>query len=388
MKKKQEVENLFQWGKSHDSFVVENPGQVLSTTKLVGVAAKTSMREIWAYLMGDDVQKIGVCGMGGIGKTAIMKLVNNQLLKETRKFKVVIWINAKDKSISKLQNSIARAMKVSLDQDEDETIRRAGMIFEMLSCYGKYVLILDDLWDKLSLEEVGIPEPSNGSKLLVTTRSLEVCRHMDCREVRVSPLSQPDAWDLFREKVGQDFVDHPGIAPVARYVANECFGLPLAIVTVASSVKGVHNLHEWRNKLREISRHVKGANGMEEKVFQQLKCSYDSLRDEKVKHCFLCCALYPKGYEIDTDELINLWIVEGLVEKMDSMQQQKDKGYTILNKLKNNCLIEEGDRGGVKLHEVVRDMALRITSVKEMQNGKCHPQSVTNTLRYGRRIAL
>ena len=59
---------------------------------------------------------------------------------------------------------------------------------------------------------------------------------MDCREVRVSPLSQPDAWDLFREKVGQDFVDHPGIAPVARYVANECFGLPLAIVTVASSV--------------------------------------------------------------------------------------------------------------------------------------------------------
>ena len=111
-----------------------------------------------------------------------------------------------------------------------------------------------------------------------------------------------------------------------KYVAEECAGLPLAIVTIASSMKGVCNVHEWRNALHELNRHVKGVNGMEEKVFQQLQFSYDLLRDEKVKHCFLCCALYPEDHEIDADELVNLWIAEGLVEEIDSMQIEIDKG--------------------------------------------------------------
>ncbi|XP_022735576.1 probable disease resistance protein At1g61300 [Durio zibethinus] len=84
-------------------------------------AAKTCMEEIWAYLMDDDIQKIRVWGMGGIGKTTIKKLVHNQLLKETEKFDIVIWITvSKEMNIIKLQNKIARAMKVTLDEDEDE----------------------------------------------------------------------------------------------------------------------------------------------------------------------------------------------------------------------------------------------------------------------------
>ncbi|XP_022735603.1 probable disease resistance protein At1g61300 [Durio zibethinus] len=80
----------------------------------------------------DDIQKIGVLGTEGIGKTTIVKLVHNQLLKETERFDIVIWITvSKEMNIIKLQNRIARAMKVSLDEDEDETIR-PGMIYEML----------------------------------------------------------------------------------------------------------------------------------------------------------------------------------------------------------------------------------------------------------------
>ena len=91
---------------------------------------------------------------------------------------------------------------------------------------------------------------------------------------------------------------------------------------------------------------------MEEKVFQQLQFSYDCLQDEKVKLCFHSCALYLEDFEIDTYGLIKLWIAEGLVEEMDSMQLEIDKGHSILNKLKNSCLIENIYRGGVKLHEL------------------------------------
>ncbi|XVF78063.1 hypothetical protein PTKIN_Ptkin14bG0098100 [Pterospermum kingtungense] len=303
--------------------------------------------------------------MGGVGKTTIMKLIHNQLLEETNKFNIVIWITvSREMSIYKIQKGIARAMKQTLDEDEDETTR-AGIIYEMLARQGKYVLILDDLWDKFSLEEVGIPEPSNGSKVLVTTRLLDVCRYLDCRQVKVPTLSKSDAWSLFSEKVGQEVLNHPDLLCIVKSVAEECVGLPLAIVIIAGSMKGVLDVHEWRNALHELRRHVKCVNGMDDKVFQRLQFSYDRLQDEKVKHCLLCCALYPEDFEIDTYELIKLWIAEELVEEMDIMQTEIDKGHTILSKLKNSCLIEEGNgRGTVKLHDVVRDMALRITSVR------------------------
>ncbi|XP_022717070.1 probable disease resistance protein At1g61300 [Durio zibethinus] len=366
-KKTQEVEELHQKGKNFDALVIDKPqwiGQVLSTTNLIGEAAKKVMNEIWAHLMDDGVSKIGVWGMGGSGKTTIMKLINNQLLKETEKFNIVIWITiSKELNISKVQDSIADAMKVAVPKAEDEA-RRAGFIYEMLSQKSNYVLILDDLWDKLSLEEVGIPEPSNGSKLLVTSRLLDVCRYLGCREVRMHTLSKPDAWSLFSQKVGQDVLNHPHLLPIVESVAEECAGLPLAIVTIASSMKGVRDIHEWRNALHELNRHVESVSGVEGKVFQQIQFSYDRLHNEKLKHCFLCCALYPEDWEIGTDELIDLWVAEGLVEEMDSMQVEVDKGHAILNKLKNSCLIENGTRHPdvtVKLHDIVRDMALRIT---------------------------
>ncbi|XVF78163.1 hypothetical protein PTKIN_Ptkin14bG0107400 [Pterospermum kingtungense] len=367
LKKKQEVEELLQQGKFQDGLVVDNLGwigQALSTTTVSGQAAKTCMEEIWAYLMDDGIEKIGVWGMGGIGKTTIMKLIHNQLLKEIEKFNIVIWVTvSKETNISIIQNIIAHAMNVKLHEVVDETIR-AGMIHEQLARKGKYVLILDDLWDRLSLEEVGIPEPSKGSKLLVTTRSLDVCRFLACREVKVPTLSKPDAWELFLEKVGRDVLNHPDLLTIVESVAEECAGLPLAIVTIASCMRGERDIHVWRNALHDLKRQVKSVNGMEEKVFQKLQFSYDRLRDEKVKHCFLCCALYPEDHKIFEYELIQLWIAEGLVEEMDSMDMEIDKGYTILNDLKNSCLIENAANGGVKLHDVVRDMALRITSVR------------------------
>ncbi|XVF78190.1 hypothetical protein PTKIN_Ptkin14bG0110000 [Pterospermum kingtungense] len=373
LNKKQEVEELLQQGKFQDGLVVDNLGwigQALSTTTVSGQAAKTCMEEIWAYLMDDGIQKIGVWGMGGVGKTTIMKLINNQLLNEKEKFNIVIWVTvSKEKNISGIQNIIAQAMNEKLHEVVDETIR-AGRIHELLARKGKFVLILDDLWDKLSLEEVGIPEPSNGSKLLVTTRLFDVCRYLKCREVKVPTLSEQDAWSLFSEKVGQEVLNHPHLLPIVKSVAKECAGLPLAIVTIASSMNGVCDIHEWSNALNELSRHAPSVNGMEEKVFQQLKFSYDRLQVEKLKNCFLCCALFPEDFNIDPCMLIELWIAEGLVEEMDSLKMEIDRGHAILNKLINSCLVEtttgrySRNKVEVKLHDVVRDMALRITSVR------------------------
>ncbi|WRX29330.1 NB-ARC - like 10, partial [Theobroma cacao] len=329
LKKIQEVEELLQQGKFNQGLGVDDLmwiGQALSTTNLAGKAAENCMEEIWTCLMDDYIGKIGVWGMGGVGKTTIMKIINNQLLKKTQKFNIVIWVTvSKEMNISKIQNGILLKMGVTLPENEDETIR-AGMLYEMLTRRGRYVLILDDLWDKLSLEEVGIPEPSNGSKLVVTTRMLDVCRYLGCREIRMPTLPKQDAWSLFLEKVGRDVLKYPDLFPIVESVVEQCAGLPLAIVTVASSMKGITNVHEWRNALNELSRRVR--------------------EYERVQHCFLYCALYPEDYNISEFNLIELWIAEGLVEDMNSQQAEFDQGYTILNKLKNNCLLENGTKAG------------------------------------------
>ncbi|TYI03316.1 hypothetical protein ES332_A11G330000v1 [Gossypium tomentosum] len=326
------------------------------------------MEEIWKCLMDDEVGKIGVWGMGGVGKTSIMKLINNQLLQEREKFDIVIWITvSKEMSIAKLQKDMASKIGVSFCGDEDE-ITRAGMLLEALSRKRRSVIILDDLWQEVPLDKVGIPEQSSGSKLVLTTRSFDVCRKMSCRAITVKPLVEEESWKLFSEKVGRGILNIPEVEPIAKKIVERCAGLPLGVITVASCMKDIDDLYEWRNALKELSDRKKSVNGLEEEVFQQLRFSYDRLKDPKLQHCFLSCALYPEDWEIEERELVQLWIAEGLVEEMDSRQAEFDRGRAIMNRLLNNCLLEDfskwGDRRQVKMHDLVRDMALHITSEK------------------------
>ncbi|KAK8973578.1 hypothetical protein V6N11_030768 [Hibiscus sabdariffa] len=360
-------ELIIQHGKFHGGLVVDNPqwvGQVLSTTSLSGEAVKACIEDIWQCLMDDEVQKVGVWGMGGVGKTSIMKIINNQLLEETEKFDMVIWITvSKEMTIAKLQKVIASKIGVEFCGDEDETTR-AGMLFETLLRKSKFVIILDDLWEKVSLERIGIPEPSVGSKLVLTTRSSDVCRQLGCIVIKVKPLMEEEAWKLFLEKVGHDILNIPGVEPIARSIAKRCAGLPLGVITIASCMKGIDDICEWRNALKELSLRQKSVSGIEDEVFRQLQFSYDRLKDPKLQDCFLSCALYPEDREIEEGRLIQLWIAEGLVEEMDSLQAEFDRGRAIMNRLVSNCLlevfIERENRRTVKMHDLLRDMALHI----------------------------
>ncbi|XVF78274.1 hypothetical protein PTKIN_Ptkin14bG0118500 [Pterospermum kingtungense] len=370
LKKIQEVEELLQQGKFQDGSVVDEPqciGQALSTTTLVGESAKVYMQMIWQSLMDGEIQKIGVCGMGGVGKTALMKVINNQLLKQTNKFDVVIWVTvSKEMSSVKLQKDIARKLNVTLSEDEDEKTR-AGMLSDLLAQKGRFVIILDDVWEKFSLERVGIPETSKGSKLLLTTRSFDVCRCMGCRVINMKPLAEEDAWDLFLKRVGSDILNYPDLKPFIKSVAKHCAGLPLAIITIASSMKGIYDLYEWRNAHKELTSCVKSVNGFESEIFHQLQFSYNHLKDPKLQHCFLSCALYPEDCETPEVDLISLWIAEGLVEEMGTRQAELDRGRSMLNRLINSCLLETVQIDSVrclKMHDLVRDMALCITSVR------------------------
>nr|XP_023890235.1 probable disease resistance protein At4g27220 [Quercus suber] len=369
-KKIQEVEELHQKGSFNDSLVVDGPDGnrvMLPTTIIVGDTTRRNMEEIWACLMDDDVRKVSVHGIGGVGKTTIMKHIYNRLLIETGKFDNAIWVTVpKATSVIQLQSKIAHAFELGLSENESETIRAAKLL-AMLRMRKRYVLILDDLWEEFELEEVGIPEPTrdNECKIVLTTRLSDVCVRMGCKKIKVQLLSENETWNLFLEKVGRDLVA-PEIETVAKDIAKECGRLPLAIVTIARSMKGVVDHCEWRNALEELRVSTSGLIGMG-KVYEQLKFSYIQLQDERLRHCLLYCALYPEDFLIGRKELIEHLIAGGVIEGMKNKRAEFDKGHAMLNKLENSCLLESvvdqnNDMKWVKMHDLIRDMALQITS--------------------------
>ncbi|XP_058189670.1 disease resistance protein RPS5-like [Rhododendron vialii] len=374
IQKVQEAAELQEKGKSfNDLLVGECPtgGLLMPPTKdFVESTKARNVERVWECLMNDDDRKIGVCGMGGVGKTAIMNHIQNRLLKEKDKFDGVFWVTVfKAFNVIKLQSDIAKELNFSLLDDEDER-RRAKHLHATLSRRKKYVLIIDDLWEEFLLERVGIPEPtqSNGCKIVLTTRSLDVCKRMDCTAVKVELLTQQEALTLFLNKAGKNGpVLAPKVEEIAAEIAKRCACLPLAVVTVARSLRALEGIREWRDALNDLNSSRKDANDGETEVFEILKFSYDRLGNKVLQDCFLYCSLYPEDHFIPVNELIEYWIAEELIADMNSAEAQFDKGHAILGKLTSSCLLESftdihGMMEYVRLNDSIRDMALRITA--------------------------
>ncbi|GKU97745.1 hypothetical protein SLEP1_g10843 [Rubroshorea leprosula] len=368
--KTQEMKLLCDKGNSLQIVVLDDPSSSivpLATSELVG--EEYVKEKIWSYLEGDQVNKIGVCGMGGIGKTTIMKHIHNELLKKDKfrgLFRRIVWVTVSlEFDIGKLQEDIASGLNEKLV--DNNITRRAAKLLAILEKQEPFVLILDDVWTRFSLEEVGVPEPTaiNGCKLVLTTRSKEVARTMGCVIIDVKPLKSDEALKLFLDKVGNDILLSPTLGSTLTMIVDECAGLPLAIVTVAGSMKGISDPRLWKNALNELIEHKRTVAGTEADKFGILKFSYDHLKDEKIQHCFLYCALYPEDHKIPKDEIIEYWIEEGLIEEMQTRQAMKYKGHDILKKLEDNCLLEftedEFEGECVRVHDLLRDMALQIT---------------------------
>ncbi|GLT51639.1 hypothetical protein SLA2020_250360 [Shorea laevis] len=196
-KKIEEVEEMIQRGeKLLGSYTAPTPPERASAPPdRASAPPKNLVEEIWGYLMGDEVGMIGVCGIG-VRKTEIMKSLHDDLQTVTR-FKKVIWVTVSHSlRILELQEKIADAMGKRLP-DNGNVKKRAVALMKIMETM-TYVVILDDVWEKFTLKEVGIPEPNvqNGCKVVVTSRSIDSCNYLHCKIVEVPPRLEEDPLNL------------------------------------------------------------------------------------------------------------------------------------------------------------------------------------------------
>ncbi|KAI9215720.1 hypothetical protein POPTR_T045000v4 [Populus trichocarpa] len=344
----------------------ESGRDVFLTEELRGGEFENNKNAIWSWVMNDEASSsIGIYGMGGVGKTTLLTHIYNQLLQERGTFPHVHWITvSQDFSVYKLQNLIARRIDLDLSKEDCERTRAAKLSKALIEKQ-RWVLILDDLWNCFDFDEVGIPIKVKGCKLILTTRSFEVCKRMVCQEkIKVEPLSMEEAWALFMKILG---CIPPEVEEIAKSMASECAGLPLGIKTMAGTMRGVDDICEWRNALEELKQSRVWLEDMDEKVFQILRFSYMHLKESALQQCFLHCALFPEDFQIPREDLIAYLIDEGVIKGLTRREAEFDKGHTMLNKLESACLLEDaklysGRRcvRAVKMHDLIRDMAIQI----------------------------
>ncbi|EOA33613.1 hypothetical protein CARUB_v10019764mg [Capsella rubella] len=335
------------------------------------VGQEKMLKKAWKHLMEDGVGLIGMYGMGGVGKTTLLTQINNKLSENRHGFDYVIWVVvSKELQIGKIQDDIAQ--KVGLGEEEwkvKDKGQKAVHLFNFLK-KKKFVLFLDDIWEKVELAEIGVPDPRSlkGCKVAFTTRSQDVCGRMGVENpMEVRCLEEADAFDLFQKKVGETTLgSHPGIPEIASKVVKKCCGLPLALNIIGETMSCKKTVEEWRNAINVLNSYAAEFEGMVDKVLPLLKFSYDSLKGEHVKSCLLYCALYPEDAQIVKEELIEYWICEDIIDGSEGIEKAEDKGHEIIGSLVRASLLMEGDdklgRGVVCMHDVVREMALWIAS--------------------------
>ncbi|KAG4196756.1 hypothetical protein ERO13_A06G191900v2 [Gossypium hirsutum] len=323
------------------------------------VALESAIQKAWSCIEDEDVGIIGLYGLGGVGKTTLLTKLNNKFSTTPNDFEVVIWALIQDRIGGNLGFSDDSWKNKSVDQ---KTTDICGVLGNK-----KFVVLLDDLWERVELNQVGIPKPSqeNGSKLIFTTRSLEVCGEMEAqKKIKVEGLETEKAWELFRDKVGDETLNsHPDIPNLAKQVAERCGGLPLALITIGRAMACKKTLGEWKYAIEMLKRCA--LPKLENEVFLLLKFSYDNLPNATMKCCLLYCFLYPEDYCIPKKRLVEYWFCEGLLNEFDRISEAQMQGDNIIGSLLNVCLLENGGvRDGedcVKMHDVIRDMAFWIT---------------------------
>ncbi|PSR84949.1 Disease resistance protein [Actinidia chinensis var. chinensis] len=367
-----DVEKLLEKSKFENGFLTDSlPPHVekkpIPASKFTPSAFNT-MEKVLEKIRDKTTPKIGIWGMGGVGKTTVMQLLNNSP-EIASMFDFVIWVTvSKSWTIRQVQEEVVQ--RLSMEIKNESTDRVACKLLEKLEAK-KYLLLLDDVWREVDLNVIGFPNAhqENGCKVVLTTRKRDVCQKMETDyEIKVEGLPEKEAWEMFNLKVG-NVTKSSTIRQHAEKIVKKCGGLPLALKVVGGALRKKNNENIWRQFLKDLNSPAKALiEDIDVEVFKSLKVSYDYLTDIEQKNCLLFCGLYPEDHKIEKSELIVYWRAEGLLSGKLTLEDARVKGDVILEALIDASLMEKGygddDNDYVKMHDVVRDLVLAMTSLK------------------------
>ncbi|XP_051125557.1 probable disease resistance protein At4g27220 isoform X2 [Andrographis paniculata] len=316
-------------------------------------------------LESGSVHLIGICGMSGVGKTTLVAKVRYE---KRALFDDNVMVVVGDKKVETVQLELSQYLGLSINENKSSQ----AMAIDLRRRIGenRSLIILDDVQRVIDFEALiglGTSDLKN-CKILVTSENKEVLSRMEANIFAVDPLSEDEAWSLFRDTAGS-CVDKSNLKSIAKEIAKECEGLPLGIVSLGEALKDKEK-HHWKNALKGlISSDPKFSDSEHlQEVYGPLKLCFELLHDEDAESLLLLCSQFPKDFNISVDELtlyatgLRLW-----PEGVSNLSEARDEVAVKIDKLKSRCLLCDGDHGdSVKIHDLVRSVVRSIAREKKL----------------------
>ncbi|KAL3354200.1 hypothetical protein AABB24_018715 [Solanum stoloniferum] len=288
---------------------------------------------------GKNLVVVPIVGMGGVGKTTLAKAVyNNEKVKDH--FGLKAWF-----CVSEAYDAfrITKGLLQEICLTVDDNLNQLQVKLKESLKGKKFLVVLDDVWND------NYNEWDDLRNLFVLGDLM-----MGSGAINVGTLSSEVSWALFKRHSleNRDPEEHPEFEEVGRKIADKCKGLPLALKALAGILRCKSEVDEWRDILRsEIWELPSCLNG----ILPALMLSYNDL-PAHLKQCFAYCAIYPKDYPFCKDQVIHLWIANGLVPQFRS-------GNQYFLEFRSRSLFEmvpassERDVETFLMHDLVNDLA-------------------------------
>ncbi|XP_044495668.1 putative disease resistance protein At3g14460 [Mangifera indica] len=308
---------------------------------------------------GNNFRVIAIVGMGGIGKTTIARDVYNHKEPEGFKFEEKAWVcvstNFDILTISKSLLGSLKGPTFSIPSDLN------GVQVELQKAVSgkKFLIVLDDVWEVKKYnywEKLTSPFKAGapGSTMIVTTRHENVAITIRCSDstYHLPLLSNEACKSLFQEHAlatGRTAYTGQITETIYEKVAERCSGLPLSAMTLGGLLF-FESTDTWEKLLDS-----KIWNSYENDVLPVLKLSYLYLPPH-LKRCFAYCAIFPEDYGFKEEELVLLWMAEGIVQPTDG---QLDKTGQYFRDLCSRSLFQKSSNydSTYVMHDLVHNLA-------------------------------
>ena len=319
----------------------------------------------------EDIDVICIVGMGGTGKTTLVQLLyNNDKVKEHFHLKAWVCVSTEFLLIKVTKSILEEIGDRPTSDDNLDLLQR-----QLKQSLGnkKFLLVLDDVWDVESFDweswdslRTPLLGAAEGSKIVVTSRDESVAKTMRAvRTHRLGELSPQHCWSLFVKIAFQDRDSNAclELEPIGRQIVDKCQGLPLAVKSLGHLLHSKVEKREWEDVLNSEIWHLHSRYG----ILPSLRLSYHHL-SLPVKHCFAYCSIFPQDHEFNREELVLLWMAEGLLHpQQDDRRRMEEIGESYFNELLAKSFFQKSIRGEKSfcfiMHDLVHELAQHVSGV-------------------------
>ncbi|CAL5359473.1 unnamed protein product [Camellia sinensis] len=359
---------------------------LIQEAKLVGIEMPKRQLMEWLVQGGSGLKAISVVGMGGIGKTTLVKKVYDAAAVK-KHFNSHAWLTVSESfgvedllkdMIRQLFHEIMQPVPVGV---ETMSINRLKCLANDFLQQRRYVVVFDDVWNVNAWEAIKhvLPDNNCGSRVILTTRFAHIastcCEETDGHVYTLMPLSQEESWTLFCNKTFRGNLCPPNLKQISLRILKRCEGLPLAIVAISGvlATKDKSRIDEWEMLYRSLGAGLEG-NDKLQSMKKALSLSYNDL-PYYLKICFLYLSIFPEDQQTSCERVIQLWTAEGFVNGIEGKTiEEVANGY--LDELFNRSLIQVANR-----HPNGRPSKFRIHDLmREIIVSKAREQNIVTTI--------